>query len=334
MTNYVLRVEPFDTRTHVRAIRGPRKLHVESTSLAITGNDVALTSTGTSTYPGPLPAIGTFYARSVVFESTTVNYQVFVPSSAVATPPFPVVLSLHSAAERHILNLQMSASGVLPQYLGYPNNTLSTSPFGVNHWPTIGIFPQVYNAGNTANNVAAIYATQGAIPLIIAATKAEWHCDNKRFGLSGQSAGGVQLFPLIWMMPTQFAWVQCMSATPAKAFFRAQQLPGWAPTPDLTTDQEAVDFIVPIMVANGITFRMYHGSLDPSNTALGTALSPSIAAYYAAAGISSKYTYLVDHPAAQQPPSSGEAFDHGICWNREMAYANGWLTDLFTIAKP
>lgn len=334
MTNYIMRAELFDTRTHVRGVLSPRKLRVESASFAITGMDVGLTSTGTSTYPGPLPANGTFYPRSVVYNSRTVNYQVFVPSSAIATPPFKGVLSLHSAAERHILNLQMTAGGVLPQYIGYPNDPNpypNVAPFGINRWPALGIFPQVYNAGVTADNVSVIHDTQGAIPLMIAATKAEWHCDDKRFGISGQSAGAVQIFPLIWMMPTQFAWVQCMSGTPAERFFRSDLLPGW-PGTNLVNDQGAVDFIVPIMVANGITFRMYHGSLDPSNTAIGSAISPSITTYYANAGISSKYTYLVDHPAAAL--SVGEQFDHGLTWNREMAYAAGWTSDLFLQAKP
>ncbi|MEP6620055.1 MAG: hypothetical protein ABJE47_12095 [bacterium] len=151
--------------------------------------------TGTTTPPTTNPPVtttepGKYYSRTVTVATGTFGYQVFVPNSAVAKPPYKVIVALGGSTSRGSdNNLQL-----LEVFGEYVSAHLTTHP-------TLVILPQLPGGDGAAARVAFYQI----VPAAIAAVTAEWSCDTSRIYLTGGSMGGDISYELLFLMPTTFA---------------------------------------------------------------------------------------------------------------------------------
>ena len=167
-------------------------------------------------------ANGGFNVRMIDAKGARYAYQVFVPRGYDATKRWPVILSLHGAAEQGTDNLLQLREGLAP-VVGEQAAS----------FPAIVIFPQI--PSRTRGSDFAPIAMD-----ILRATMREFNVDQSRVYLTGISFGGATAYSMAYAEPTTFAavvpvaapimsgWMPGLRGVPAEALYAdvAQRLRG------------------------------------------------------------------------------------------------------------
>jgi predicted peptidase len=263
----------------------------------------------------PSNATARFVSRTIIVpadatmgtDAATLAYQLYLPADAALSArgwlgqPYRMGVAQHSSAEAGNNNLnQMTGSGLLSKYLGYPSSVMQT-------YPSLVIFPQKpitwtgpASAQGLSGGAIAFRLMYKAIPMMIAATVAEFVGDANRCWFTGVSQGGFLGFGLLYSQPSLFkAFVPCASA----ASTAINTLPGV----NVATNDAAADLVCPVI--KSIPTRMYNSLGD-------TQVPPA------------NYQYTVDKYNALSPSDYQEteyaSGDHGTVWTRAYQDAALW----------
>lgn len=135
-----------------------------------------------------------FQPRSITFNGSTHQYQLFVPRGYTPTIAWPVILFGHGGAEGGANNTAQLGVGLGP----YLRANAAT-------FPAIVVFPQKA-AGQSALEFDSMMV------IMLDATMREAHVDSARQYLTGVSAGGARAWSIAYHHPDRFAALAPISA--------------------------------------------------------------------------------------------------------------------------
>jgi predicted esterase len=133
-----------------------------------------------------------FYSRRVTIGGVDVWYRVWIPDTYNAAVPTPVTYNLPGSGELGTDNVaQIGPSS----YAGTVVKQIAT-------WPAIMVFLQWQNVGGDGGRLEYIYPM---MPLVIAATAAEFNIDPDRVSITGLSLGALMTCEFLVRLRTTFS---------------------------------------------------------------------------------------------------------------------------------
>lgn len=166
--------------------------------------------------------VNKFVYRSLTYDGTTLPYRLFIPDMYSSTRPYPLMLVLHSAAERGTDNvLQLTNSRIATCW--------ADSTAQVKH-PCFVVAPQCPPNGgwSSSDPTSPIRPELAAVNQIIDSLAREFSIDTNRIYVTGFSMGGSGTWDIIMRFPERFAAAVPMSggANPAYAY-KCGDVPVW-----------------------------------------------------------------------------------------------------------
>jgi predicted peptidase len=229
------------------------------------GNDTGNTGNPGNNNGSTVPEAGTFVKGTVSVGTGTYPYQVFVPKAYNSGAKWPVILYMHSAAEKGTDGNAQVSIGLAPVVKAQATT-----------FPAFAVFPQL-PPGEGADRTMQKNIELAALNKV----EQTYNIDATRQYVTGVSMGGVLVYELAYDSPTRFAAIVPVSATLCD--------------PCVTGNPTAAIGSAYPLVAQKLSAEptwIFHGQLDPL---FPVSIPRNIVAAFKAAGNAVTYT---EYPTA------------------------------------